>query len=107
MTNTMNEQSLLDNGYKEFPKTPFCPEYASKAYQKCIRDDQHNRMYFINIYWYRDMDAYTADAQFQYRDSGRDEFMDVKIECVKDVAWLEQFIHNIWQCTSADMYERD
>jgi hypothetical protein len=53
------------------------------------------------------MDAYTADAQFQYKHSGRDEFMDVNIERVKDITWLEQFIHNIWLSTSADMYEMD
>ena len=102
----MNEQTLAEHGYKEFPKSPFCPEYASKAYQKCVRNAFGDKLYFINIYWYRDLDSYSATTKFHYTNRKRDEFMDIVINCVNDIKWLELHLHNIWRSTAADIYER-
>lgn len=102
----MNEQILTEHGYKEFPKSPFCPEYASKAYQKCVRSAFDDKLYFINIYWYRELDGYSATTQFRYTKRKREEFMDITISGVSDIKWLELHLHNIWKLTAADMYER-
>lgn len=108
----MNEQTLTEHGYKEFPKSPFCPKYASKAYQKCVRSAFGDKLYYINIYKYEAVpehncpESYSATAQFCYTNRKRGEFMNIEISGVSDIKWLELHLHNIWQSTAADMYER-
>lgn len=108
----MNEQILTEHGYKEFPKTPFCPEYAAKAYQKCVHNALGDKLYHINIYKYKAVPAlycpetYSATTQFSYNGRGRNEFMDITINGVESIIWLEMHLHNIWKLTAADTYER-
>jgi len=108
----MNEQILTEHGYKEFPKSPFCPEYASKAFQKCVRSAFGDKLYFINIYKYEAVpehncpERYSATTQFNYNGRKQDEFMDITISGVSDIKWLELHLHNIWKLTAADTYER-
>lgn len=45
------EKELIKNGYKEFNIPPF-EEYASKFYQKRVRDKEGITKYFISCYIY-------------------------------------------------------
>lgn len=47
----MNEQNWIDAGYKKYGCKHW-KEHADYALQKCVRDDEDNKSYFINVYAY-------------------------------------------------------
>ena len=60
----INEEVLLKNNYKEY-NVPVI-NFADKFYQKKVADDKGVK-YFINFLYYKDVDSYECEVQFELK----------------------------------------
>lgn len=96
------EKELIKNGYKEFNIPPF-EEYASKFYQKRVRDKEGITEYFISCY------IYEYFCEFEL-------YVETGLCCIKtklyaftndnlDLGKIEDKIKEIYQGLSDKLYE--
>lgn len=102
------EKELIKNGYKEFNVPPF-EQYASKFYQKTVRDKERITKYFIDCYVYE----YTYEYTYRF-----DVYIETGLCCIKtefygfapdnlDLEKIENKIEEMYQGIGDKLYEHE
>lgn len=102
------EKELIKNGYEEFNVPIFEKEkYASKFYQKKVRDKEGITKYFINCYFYGYNDRYQYEFEL---------YVETELCCIKTLLYgfspdnlnllkIENKIEEMYQGIGDKLYE--
>lgn len=104
---TINIQELLDKGYKEFPPTKF--DGADEAFQKRIRAENGDTLYFINVYMYYSWGEIPKnfEVETQLYQKGTHEPLNLKFFCDWTLADVEDYIQRIYNVGFEPYEEED
>lgn len=103
----IDEQTLLDKGYKEFPPTKF--DGADRAFQKRIRAENGDTLYFINVYMYYSWGTIPKnfEVETQLYQKGTHEPLNLKFFCEWTLADVEDYIQRIYNVGFEPYEEED
>lgn len=102
LDNQMNlQQQLISDKWDEFPPDKFEHPCAQKAYQITIKDENLNRLYFIQGYYYIDTtieckDKILFDTCF-YLKNQQYFYVNITFEINKDIKDIYEFFKNIYE----------
>lgn len=110
MRKNLTEEEILSHGFVDCGKPQFGS--ADKFYQKCYKDEDRSRKYFLDIYHYtlthpttrEDLSGYELETQLYLK--GTHEAVNMTF-LNDDIDAAEEFINKLFELDMLDYYERD
>lgn len=107
----MNDNDILNAGYKEYKPTPFHSEGVTRCFQKRF-DDEKGKKYFIDINkWEFPPHPHTGEQipesyEFETQFNKNDKPMNITLFNRWEIEEVEQFFEEMWIKMNLDYYER-
>ena len=90
-------ESLEAAGYKEW-KSPMLKGDSKRGFQKCIYNSLDKKKYFIQVYYWEDLVAFSSDVTFYLDSENIDERFEVNYNLSKNstIEEMEEFYSEIY-----------
>lgn len=104
----MTDEVLLSSGYKEWEVNKLLHPYASKFFQKRIKDEEGTKYFIgVNKYIIDEHESYEYELYTEKEDEYAFRCLIYGIETPMTIEEIEEEIENIWKNNNFSYYEKE